>query len=127
MDASNVSSSNGVMVALLPEMAEWSNMEFPHLTLVYAGSKEEISLAQFNQMAKDAASLAMISRPLGLRVLGVDIFGEPLERVKVLRLQVVLVVALLSLYCYYFSRICNTNALQSASIRLKFEDANARL
>src|SRR5687767_11190636 len=75
------------MVALLPEMAEWSNMEFPHLTLVYAGSKEEISLAQFNQMAKDAASLAMISRPLGLRVLGVDIFGEPLERVKVLRLQ----------------------------------------
>ena len=38
----------------------------------------------------------------------------------------VLVVALLSRYCYYFFKSCKTKVLEYSAISLKFEGANAK-
>ncbi len=80
--------SGSAMIALLPTNSEWCKQDCPHLTLVYAGEIKELNPGTFNEMAKDASSLAMLSSPISLRVVGVDIFGdEPEERVNVLKLQ----------------------------------------
>lgn len=77
-----------VMIALLPIMSEWSKIEKPHLTLVSAGDVEDHSELDYLELAKDAAMLAMMNRPIQLRVMGRDQFGgEGEEKVDVLRLQ----------------------------------------
>lgn len=86
MDVSDASESQGVMIALLPTNSDWCNIELPHLTLVYAGTKDKLKPADFSSLAKDAAALAAISSPMSLRVMGVDVFGTDI-RVKVLRFQ----------------------------------------
>lgn len=73
------------MIALLPVMTDWCKLECPHLTLVYAGEIPDLEPTAFNKMAKDAAALAMISRPITLQVLGVEVFGD-VEKVDVFRL-----------------------------------------
>jgi 2'-5' RNA ligase len=73
------------MVALLPINSEWCRIDLPHLTLVYAGEKASFGPNAFNDLAKDAASIAMMSSVLTLRVLGRDLFGEE-DDVEVLRL-----------------------------------------
>lgn len=78
--------SNSVMIALLPINSDWSKLELPHMTLVFAGTTDELKPTAFNELGKDAASIAMISRTLTLRVLGVEIFGDE-EKVDVLKLQ----------------------------------------
>jgi 2'-5' RNA ligase len=86
MDVSDAPASEGVMVAFLPTTSEWCNLELPHMTLVYAGTKDKLRPSDFNSLAKDAASIAMLFRPFVLRVTGVEIFGDE-EKVKVLRFQ----------------------------------------
>lgn len=86
MDASDASSSDGVMVAFLPTYSDWCKQELPHMTLVYAGVKDDLQPSDFNTLAKDAASLAMLTRSFGLRVTGVEVFGDE-EKVDVLRFQ----------------------------------------
>lgn len=86
VDASNVDTKDGVMLAFLPTYTEWCNIDLPHMTLVYAGTKQDLQPGDFNSLAKDAASLAMLTRPFSLRVKGIEIFGEG-EQVKVLKLQ----------------------------------------
>jgi 2'-5' RNA ligase len=80
-----------VMIALLPIHTDWCQLKLPHLTLVYAGDKENLKPTDFNAMAKDAASLAMISRPLTLEVLNKEEFGNWStngdDRVDVFRLR----------------------------------------
>lgn len=79
--------ADGVMVALLPITTDWSQLEVPHLTLVYAGKKGDLSPSVFNELAKDASSIAMLSRPVTLRVMGPEVMGsEPDEKVNVLKL-----------------------------------------
>lgn len=77
---------NSVMLALLPIGCAWSKIELPHLTLVYAGEISDLDPADFNNLAKDAASLALMNRPITLRVSEVDVFGEE-DKVDVLRFQ----------------------------------------
>lgn len=65
-----------VMVGLLPIVSDWSKIEIPHLTLVYAGEIPNLAPSTFNELAKDACSLAALARPLTLSVTGKDLFGE---------------------------------------------------
>lgn len=76
MDASDVSVDEGVMIALLPNEVEWSKIDLPHLTLVYAGKKSDLKPAVFNELAKDAAMLAMLSPPVYLKVVAKETFGS---------------------------------------------------
>ncbi len=80
--------SKSVMIALLPTNAEWCKIGLPHLTLVYAGEIKDLNITDFNELGKDASMLAMLSRPLTLRVTGIEVFGDwGDEKVNVLRLQ----------------------------------------
>lgn len=78
---------DSVMIALLPVTTSWSKLEIPHLTLVYSGKISDHKLTDFNAMAKDAASLAMLTRALVLQVMNVDIMGPPEEQVDALILR----------------------------------------
>lgn len=77
---------DSVMIALLPVVSDWCRIEHPHMTLVYAGEADDLPQGSFNELAKDAASLAMLSHPLTLRVTGVETMGTD-EKVDVFRLQ----------------------------------------
>lgn len=80
--------SSSVMIALLPTEASWCKQDCPHLTLVYAGEIPDLKIGTFNELAKDASTLAMLSNSLRLKVVGMDVFGDDAEgRVNVLRLQ----------------------------------------
>lgn len=74
------------MLALLPTTNDWCKIELPHLTLVYAGELDTLKPGDFNELAKDAASIAMLSRPISLKVTGVEVFGTD-DKVDVLRLM----------------------------------------
>jgi len=79
------------MIALLPTTAEWCRIKLPHLTLVYAGEIEGRSLMDFNDLAKDACSLAMMNMRLTLEVTSKELFGNwsanPADQVDVFRLR----------------------------------------
>lgn len=76
MDVSDRPASESVMIALLPTTTHWSQLELPHLTLVYAGLKADLPPTAFNELAKDTAMLAMLSTPLHLMVRSKDRFGD---------------------------------------------------
>lgn len=79
--------NDDAMVALLPINTEWCKIDLPHLTLVHCGKIEDLQPTGFNALAKDAASIAMMSNPITLRVRGVEVFGsDDSERVDVLRM-----------------------------------------
>lgn len=86
-DDDDADDSTGIMIALLPVTSDWCFIDLPHMTLVYAGKTTDHSPSDFNEMAKDAASLAMISDPLYVKTMGIDIFGDDAERVNVIKLQ----------------------------------------
>lgn len=85
-DAADSSVSEGAMIALLPITTDWCKQDCPHMTLVYAGTKDELKPTDFNELAKDAASIAMLSNSIQVRTLGVEVFGDT-EKVNVLRIQ----------------------------------------
>lgn len=64
------------MIAFLPSEFEWSEVDNPHMTLVYAGETKNMPKTAFNELAKDAAMLAMFVRPFGLIVKAKERFGE---------------------------------------------------
>ena len=70
------SNENDVMVALLPIVSDWASIEFPHLTLVYAGKKDDLSPSDLDGLSKATLSIAMLGRPLTLRTLTKDVFGD---------------------------------------------------
>lgn len=77
----------GVMVAFLPTNGEWCKQPLPHMTLVYCGTIDDVSYAQFGDIAKDAISVArLIRRPFMLDVVGIEQFGDDGEKVDVLKL-----------------------------------------
>ena len=86
VDVSNGSAHDSVMVALLPTTIDWCSIDLPHLTLVYAGLKDDLNPTAFNEIAKDAAMLAMLTSELILPVMSKEVFGDD-EKVDVFRLQ----------------------------------------
>jgi 2'-5' RNA ligase len=87
VDAADTSVSESVMIALLPTSAEWCRIALPHMTLVYAGDKSKLKVTDFNEIAKDASMLAMLSGVIGLRVIDRETFGPPEDQVDVFKLQ----------------------------------------
>jgi 2'-5' RNA ligase len=87
MDASDVAASDGVMIAFIPRDDEWTKIDYPHMTLVYAGSKSDLTANDFSSLAKDAATVALLMHPFSLKSLGTAVFGDPGEQVNVLRLR----------------------------------------
>lgn len=82
--------NDGVMIAFLPTNTEWCRQPLAHMTLVYCGTIDDVSYAQFGDIAKDAISLnRIIRRPFMLDVVGIEQFGgnEDGPRVDVLKLQ----------------------------------------
>lgn len=75
MDVADATESQGVMLALLPTVTDWCKIDLPHMTLVYAGTKDQLPASAFNELAKDAAMLASLSTGIGLRVLARETFG----------------------------------------------------
>lgn len=77
---------DGVMIAFVPMNTEWARQPDPHLTLVYCGTIEDLPLTAFNEIAKDALTVARLTSPFSLDVTGVEVFGDELK-VDVLKLQ----------------------------------------
>lgn len=77
---------DSVMVALLPTTSDWCKIDLPHLTLVYCGKIPDLKPTTQNDLAKVAVTIAQVSNPLTLDVLGVDILGDK-ELVDVLLLR----------------------------------------
>lgn len=79
--------NDGVMLAFLPTNGSWCKQELPHMTLVYCGTIDDVSYAQFGDIAKDAISVArLVRRPFSLDVLGIEQFGDEGQKVDVLKL-----------------------------------------
>lgn len=78
--------SDGVMIALLPTDSSWCELDLPHMTLVYAGTVDDLSPNDFNELGKAASNLAVLSKPIVVSVTKVDVFGNG-EKVDVLRLK----------------------------------------
>lgn len=76
MDAANGSADESVMIALLPSTSDWCQIDLPHLTLVYGGLVKDLKPSVFNEIAKDAAMLSMLTRSITLRVTGKKHFGD---------------------------------------------------
>jgi 2'-5' RNA ligase len=75
------------MIALLPTTTDWCQIDLPHMTLVYAGDICDLNATSFNDMAKDAAMISMLSKVIVLRVMDKEPFGPPEDLVDVFRLQ----------------------------------------
>lgn len=71
-----INNDDGVMVALLPIISDWANIDFPHLTLVYAGEKSKLATPTLDGLSKAAYSIAMLGTPVTLRTLTKDVFGD---------------------------------------------------
>jgi len=72
------------IVALLPqEDGLWSKVEPTHMTMIYVGEIETLKVTQYNELAKDIASIALLSNPVMAKVMGTDVMGDD-ERVDVL-------------------------------------------
>jgi len=83
-----VENDDKVMVALLPIISDWANIQLPHLTLVYAGKKTDLSASDMDGLSKAALSIATLCAPITLRTLVKDVFGEGTDdnpKVDVLR------------------------------------------
>lgn len=81
--------TQSAMIALLPITSDWCTLDCPHLTLVYAGEIEaDLKSTDFNNLAKDASMLALLSKPVTLKVMSVEQFGYSAEqRVDALRFR----------------------------------------
>lgn len=82
---------DSVMIALLPITTDWCKLDLPHMTLVYAGLVQDLKPSDYNAMAKDAASIAMMSNTISLDVVAREQFGnwstDPASAVDVFRLR----------------------------------------
>lgn len=79
--------TQSVMVALRPITTAWSKIALPHLTLVYAGEKQDLKPTDFNELAKVVASIAMEFHTITLYSTGLGMFGTDPDWVEVVKLQ----------------------------------------
>lgn len=86
-DASDGEINDSVMIAFLPTTSEWCKIDLPHMTLVYAGSKSDLTSQDFSSLVKDAASLAALTPPFCLDVQSLEVFGPDDDRVNVLKFR----------------------------------------
>lgn len=83
----NTVAGASVMLALLPTQTDWCKIKLPHMTLVYAGEiDKDVRPTDFNVLAKDACSIAQMSSPFAVKVIGKEVFGDE-DKVDVLCLE----------------------------------------
>lgn len=87
MNSTTKRDATSVMVALLPTNTEWTNLDLPHLTLVYAGKVADLKTQDYNKLSKQVSDLAGMARPLGLKVVSRELFGDGEEQVEAFRLR----------------------------------------
>lgn len=75
-----------IMVALLPQTAEWSTIDLPHLTLIYAGKIDAASTTTRAQMLKAAYEISEEFGVITLETVTRETFGEEGDQVDVLTL-----------------------------------------
>lgn len=70
--------NTGVMLAFIPVNGEeWCKQPDPHMTLVYAGTIDDVSYPAFGELCKDALNVVRVMRrPFVLQVAGIDQFGD---------------------------------------------------
>lgn len=78
--------NTGVMIAYLPTNTEWCKQDLAHMTLVYAGTTDQLKPTDQNALMKDALSAAAITNAFAAIVTGIETFGEGGEEVDVLTL-----------------------------------------
>lgn len=71
-----------VIVALLPQDDSWCKIAPAHMTIVYHGETTDLKVTRFNELAKDVASIAMLTNPIVAKVMNHEVFGDD-ERVDV--------------------------------------------
>jgi len=78
MDDNEQEHDKSVMIALLPTSSEWCHIELPHMTLVFCGkvTDHDDNPLAFNEMCKDACTIAMLGRPPTLQVTTREKFGN---------------------------------------------------
>jgi 2'-5' RNA ligase len=77
---------NSIMVAVLPQTADWCKLELPHTTIVYGGEVSSSRPTMFNELAKLASTVAESTSEFLAKVTGVETFGDE-EKVSVLVLE----------------------------------------
>jgi 2'-5' RNA ligase len=78
--------NDSVMLAFLPTNGYWCKQDLPHMTLVYCGTIDDVNVGSYNDLAKDALTVArLMARPFSLDVIGVEVYGDE-EKVDVLTL-----------------------------------------
>lgn len=90
MDDNEQDHDESIMIALLPIVSDWCHIELPHMTLVFCGKMSDFEAhpMAYNDMCKDAATIAMLSRPITLQVKSREKFGNWGDgEVDVFRLQ----------------------------------------
>lgn len=87
MDVSNAPADQGVMIAFLPTTNHWSSLEVPHMTLVYAGTKDKLRQSDYNALVKATAEISWLTQPFELQKKSLEVFGDDSERVNVLTLR----------------------------------------
>jgi 2'-5' RNA ligase len=65
-----------VIVALLPTDDSWCKIEPAHMTMIYVGETTDLQVNRFNELAKDVASIAMLTNPVMAKVMGPDVMGD---------------------------------------------------
>lgn len=78
-DPADAHPKDGVMLALLPITTDWCKMPLPHMTLVYAGTVQDLQPSDFNELSKDASMLAALTIPLNLKVMGIKQMGDQVK------------------------------------------------
>jgi hypothetical protein len=78
--------SDDAMIAFLPVDGSWCKQDFPHMTLVWGDSIDNLQPSDFNALAKDAISITRMTGSFNLSVVGVDELGEGMDKVDVLTL-----------------------------------------
>lgn len=70
--------NDGVMLAFIPAGGEmWCKQPDPHMTLVYAGTIDDVSYPAFGELCKDALNVVRVMKhPFVLQVVGIDQFGD---------------------------------------------------
>lgn len=76
-----------IMIALLPMTTDWSTLELPHLTLVFAGLVSDHPMSDLNAMGKDASSLAALAQPIMLKTIKMEQMGPPDDVVSAITLR----------------------------------------
>ena len=75
---------DSVMVALIPSTDDWCRIFPAHTTIVYPGKVVDLDPIVHDELIKLASSVAVLTPPFPVKIIGQEPFGE--ERVEVFRL-----------------------------------------